>query len=80
MLQPERVRIDLSDLKTVISISIKNAPNVLQLWKRTNRGKIEKKSKNTLINLYCIFYRFFNIVLIIIKKLQEIGQNFCDLI
>jgi len=36
------VRIDLNDLKTVISTSVtKNAPNALQLWKRKN-GKLRK--------------------------------------
>jgi len=36
----ERVRIDLNDLKMVISISVtKNALDALELWKRTNCGK-----------------------------------------
>jgi len=43
MLQPlERLRINLNDFKTVISISVINAPNILQLWKKTNCGKMEK--------------------------------------
>jgi len=38
----DRVRINLNDLKTVISISVtKSVPDTLQLWKR-NCGKMGK--------------------------------------
>jgi len=63
------------NLTTVIWYQTKNAPDVLQLWKKTNCEKIGKSWK--IYRLIYIVSTFF----IVIKKLQTIGKNFCtDLI
>jgi len=50
------VRIDLNDLKTVISISVtKNTPNTLQLWKITNCRKKKLWKILKLIDIVLIF-------------------------
>jgi len=42
----ERMRIGLNDLKTMILISVtKNAPDALQLWKRTSCEKMKKSHR-----------------------------------
>jgi len=74
----ECVRIDLNDLKTVISISMtKNAPDAPQLWNRTNCEKMRKNHgkrwkilRLIYIVLYCI--NFFIIIKKIAKNRQEL--------
>jgi len=68
-----------NDLKTMISISTtKSVSNAVQLWKRTNCGKIRKSGKR--LKILRLIY-IVSIFLILIKKLQKIGWNICtDLI
>jgi len=75
MLLPlERVRIGLNDLEVKVISVTKNAPDVLQLWKRTNceKKKLWKMMENISINLYR------NNFFINKKKLQKSTRTFAD--